>query len=207
VIILFEIELWNNKLKFTTENTLFSPTGPDRGTLAMLKNVSLDEVEKVLDLGCGYGLVGVSIAKVIGADRVAMTDVDIRATETAAINARDNGVADIKVFHGNALEKLEDRDYTLILSNPPYHTDFSIPKQFIEDGFRHLAVGGRMVMVVKRLDWYKNKLTTIFGGVRVVEEDGYYILTAQKRNLKVIKDKEKKTTKKHEKLQSLKKRK
>lgn len=204
---MFEIELWNNKLKFTTENTLFSPAGPDRGTLAMLKNISLGEEEKVLDLGCGYGLVGVSIAKVIGADRVAMADFDIKATETAAINARENGVAGISIFHGNALEEIEDRDYTLILSNPPYHTDFSIPKQFIEDGFRHLAVGGRMVMVVKRLDWYKNKLTTIFGGVRVVEEDGYYILTAQKRNLKVIKDKEKKTTKKHEKLQNMKKRK
>lgn len=204
---MFEIELWNNKLKFTTENTLFSPAGPDRGTLAMLKNISLGEEERVLDLGCGYGLVGVSIAKVIGADRVAMTDFDIKATETAAINARENGVAGISIFHGNALEEIEDRDYTLILSNPPYHTDFSIPKQFIEDGFRHLAVGGRMVMVVKRLDWYKNKLTTIFGGVRVVEEDGYYILTAQKRNLKVIKDKEKKTTKKHEKLQNMKKRK
>lgn len=203
---MIEIEIWSNRLKFETEESLFSPEAPDRGTLAMLRSTELKEGEKVLDLGCGYGLVGISIARVVGQENVVMVDINEKAVEYAKKNAAGNGVDSVTVKLGSGLEPIEDNDFTLILSNPPYHTDFSVPKAFIENGFRHLAVGGRMVMVVKRLDWYKNKLTTIFGGVRVVEDDGYYILTAEKRGTSISKAKEKKTTKKHEKLQSFKKR-
>ncbi len=203
---MFEIDIWDNRLKFETEASLFSPDLSDRGTMAMLRNTEIKENDKVLDLGCGYGLVGISIAKIIGQERVFMVDINEKAVEYAKINAEGNGVPDVTVRTGNGLEPIEDRDFTLILSNPPYHTDFSVPKAFIENGFKYLSVGGRMVMVVKRLDWYKNKLTAIFGGVKVVEDDGYYILTAEKRANFTSKPKEKKTTKKHEKLQSFKKR-
>lgn len=204
---MIEINLWNNDLQFETEESLFSPDSPDRGTLAMLGNVEIKEGDKVLDLGCGYGLVGISIAKVIGDRNVYMVDINEKAVEYAGKNAEKNGVPGVTIMQGNGLEPFEDNDFSLILSNPPYHTDFSVPKAFIEKGFRQLRIGGRMVMVVKRLDWYKNKLTTIFGGVRVVEEDGYYILTAEKRGIAASKQKDKKTTKKHEKLQSFKSRK
>ncbi len=204
---MFEIDIWNNRLKFETEESLFSPESPDRGTMAMLRNTELKENDKILDLGCGYGLVGISAAKVIGEKNVFMVDINEKAVEHARINAAKNGVPGVTVKLGNGLEPIQDNDFTLILSNPPYHTDFSVPKAFIENGFKQLVVGGRMVMVVKRMDWYKNKLTTIFGGVRVVEDDGYYILTSEKRGSFTTKSKEKKTTKKHEKLQSFKKRK
>jgi 16S rRNA (guanine1207-N2)-methyltransferase len=136
-----------------------------------------------------------------------MVDINEKAVEYARKNAEKNGVPGVTIIQGNGLEPFEDNDFSLILSNPPYHTDFSVPKAFIEKGFRQLRIGGRMIMVVKRLDWYKNKLTTIFGGVRVVEEDGYYILTAEKRGIAASKQKDNKTTKKHEKLQSFKTRK
>lgn len=73
---------------------------------------------------------------------------------------------------------MPDNDFTLILSNPPYHTDFSVPKHFIEIGFKKLVLGGKLIMVTKRLDWYKNKLTSIFGGVKI---NGYYVFIAEKR--------------------------
>jgi 16S rRNA (guanine1207-N2)-methyltransferase len=201
---LIEVNLWNNNLQFKTEESLFSPDSPDRGSLAMLRHVEIKEGDKVLDLGCGYGLVGVSVARAIGDTKVYMVDINEKAVEYAKRNAESNGVPGVKIAQGNGLDPFEEGDFSLILSNPPYHTDFSVPKAFIEKGFRQLRVGGRMVMVVKRLDWYKNKLATIFGGVRVIEDDGYYILTAEKRGLASVKHKDKKTTKKHEKLQSFK---
>ena len=54
-------------------------------------------------------------------------------------------------------------------------------KKFIEKGFNRLRVGGRMLMVTKRRDWYLNKLRAIFGGVRVREIDGYFVFVAEKR--------------------------
>ena len=169
------------ELDLDTTPDLFSPNAPDKGTLAMLNAVEITPTDKVLDLGCGCGIVGVYAAKITGAHNVTMTDVNPIAAETAKQNAIKNNVPDITVLCGNGCENVQDTDYTLILSNPPYHTDFSVAKSFIEGAYRHLAVGGRMVMVTKRLDWYKNKLTSVFGGVKVTESDGYYVFLSEKR--------------------------
>lgn len=169
------------ELDLTTTPDLFSPNAPDKGTLAMLNAAQITPADKVLDLGCGCGIAGVYAAKITGAQSVTMTDVLPIAAETAGQNAIKNGVPEITVLCGNAYENVRDADFTLILSNPPYHTDFSVAKSFIEGGYRHLAIGGRMVMVTKRLDWYKNKLTSVFGGVKVTETDGYYVFISEKR--------------------------
>jgi 16S rRNA (guanine1207-N2)-methyltransferase len=58
--------------------------------------------------------------------------------------------------------------------------DFSVPKHFIEKGFNHLKIGGKLFMVTKRKEWYKNKLISVFGGVKIWEENGYYVFMAQK---------------------------
>lgn len=162
-------------------DSMFSPKAPDRGTLAMLQCTEIKSGDKLLDLGCGTGIVGIYAAKLIGGKNVVMTDSSSVCAEYAKRNAELNGVPEITVFCGDGYQNVIDRDFTLILSNPPYHTDFSVAKAFIEDGYRRLVFGGKMVMVTKRLDWYKNKLTKVFGGVNVKELDGYCIFTAEKR--------------------------
>lgn len=168
-------------LTLYAHDSMFSPNAPDKGTLAMLSETEINLGDKVLDLGCGSGIVGIYAAKLIGGKNVVMTDSLEIAAEFAKKNAVLNNVPDITVCCGNGYENVADRDFTLILSNPPYHTDFSVAKAFIEGGYRRLMFGGRMVMVTKRLDWYKNKLTAVFGGVKVKEANGYYIFTAEKR--------------------------
>jgi 16S rRNA (guanine1207-N2)-methyltransferase len=180
-IVLFDVEIWGNSLSFETVEGLFSPQGPDNGTMAMLRNVVINPGSKVLDLGCGYGLVGIAAAKITGVDNVYMVDIDEKAVECARKNSVANGVSGVGIFLGDGVAACGVKDFDIILSNPPYHVDFSVPKLFIEEGYRHLSIGGKMVMVVKRLDWYKNKLSTVFGGVRVIEEDGYFILISEKR--------------------------
>jgi 16S rRNA (guanine1207-N2)-methyltransferase len=80
------------------------------------------------------------------------------------------------------LDALDETGFDCILSNPPYHTDFSVAKRFIEKGFNRLKPGGRMYMVTKRKEWYKNKFISVFGGVRIYEIDGYYVFEAEKRS-------------------------
>lgn len=180
-------------LVFETEKGLFSPTAVDRGTLAMLQTVEFQKTDTVLDLGCGYGVVGILAAKKIGGERVTMCDLSEKAVELSGQNATKNGVSGVTILQSNGFEKIERKDFTLVLSNPPYHTDFLVAKKFITDGWRHLVVGGTMVMVTKRLDWYKNKFTAVFGGVLVREIDGYYVFCAEKRKRPAKKEKPVKT--------------
>ncbi|MCH5265491.1 MAG: class I SAM-dependent methyltransferase [Lachnospiraceae bacterium] len=190
----------NIDLKFETESSIFSPNFIDTGTLAMLSVIDFLPGDKVLDLGCGYGVVGILAGKLIGEENIIMCDISERAVEYSKINAVLNGLPDIRIRLSDGYKNVEENNFTLILSNPPYHVDFSVPKNFIEFGFRKLAIGGKMVMVTKRLDWYKNKLTSIFGGVKMQEIEGYYVLVAEKRS-QIVKKKEKSIRRLSKKLQ------
>jgi len=173
------------ELTFETAKSSFSPLGLDKGTLAMLSIANLSEnirpEDKLLDLGCGYGVVGIYAAKLIGTQNIVMSDNSKNCIALAQKNATHNGVGDVKIIYSDGLDNIDDTGFSYILSNPPYHADFSVPKHFIEKGFNRLKIGGIMYMVTKRRDWYRNKLATIFGGVRVDEVGDYFVFTAQKR--------------------------
>lgn len=168
-------------LVLQTNEEVFSPGSVDRGTKAMLSLVKFTPEDKVLDLGCGCGVVGILVAKQIGADRVVMCDISENAVVLSKENAKANGVENVIIRQSDGLKEISETGFTLILSNPPYHTDFAVAKGFIEEGFKRLVIGGKMVMVTKRLDWYRNKLSSVFGGVTVKEQDGYYVFIAEKR--------------------------
>ncbi len=160
---------------------LFCPERPDEGTLAMLSAVQLEKGQTLLDLGCGSGIVAIWAAGQLGGENVSMLDSDPLAVQTALENARRNGFGNIRAFLSDGFSEYPLAGLDWILSNPPYHKDFSVAKGFIEKGFNRLHLGGRMVMVVKREAWYRNKMTAIFGGVRILRSGDYSVLTAQKR--------------------------
>lgn len=112
-----------------------------------------------------------------------LSKVQITEEALALTNANlvCNGLTGVKVIKSNGLKDIPETDFTLILSNPPYHAGFSVAKDFIEDGYKRLAFGGRLMMVTKRLTWYRNKITSVFGGVKIFEQDGYYVFVAEKR--------------------------
>jgi 16S rRNA (guanine1207-N2)-methyltransferase len=170
------------ELQFRTEGGLFSPRRIDRGTLALLSTIEFDPEDRVCDLGCGYGVVGITAAKLIGPDRVLMIDNDPEAVACSRENARLNGVPEAEVIVSDGFSATRETRFTKIISHPPYHTDFSVPKRFIEKGFNRLALEGRFYMVTKRKEWYKQKLISIFGGVSIREVEGYYVFMAVKKS-------------------------
>lgn len=188
---MYQTTLWAQELSIETLPGLFSPAGADAGTRAMISTVTLLPGQKLLDLGCGAGLVGIAAARILGADAVWMTDIDPDAVHCTRRNAMQNGVQDVHIVCGDALDAVDAAGFDWILSNPPYHADFSVAKKFIEKGFNRLKIGGKLVMVVKRELWYRNKLTAIFGGVKMEQIDGYYVFTAEKRREQYAPKKEK----------------
>jgi len=176
--------IMGQELLLETQPGLFSPEHIDYGTQAMLSAIEFQPGMRVLDLGCGCGVVGIFAAKKCGAENVVLVDVDEDAVKTARENAAANGVEDVLCVCSDGFRQLDETGFDLILSNPPYQTDFAVAKHFIEKGFNRLKLGGRMVMVTKRLDWYRNKLKAVFGGVRVREIDGYFVFEAEKRSLR-----------------------
>lgn len=174
-------EVLGEALELRTASGLFSPGRVDRGTLAMLSAAAFAPGMKVLDLGCGCGVVGIVAAKKCGQENVWLSDADPLAVETARQNAFDNGVPGVTLALSDGFKQLDAAGFDLILSNPPYQSDFSVAKGFIEKGFNRLNIGGRLMMVTKRRDWYKNKLIAVFGGVKIREIDGYFVFEAVRR--------------------------
>lgn len=176
-------EIKGYRLELETRPGLFSPEHVDRGTLAMLSVAQFEKGMRILDLGCGCGVVGILAAKICGEENVIMCDIDPMAVETAKANAERNGVAGVEIVVSDGLLQVDAAGFDMILSNPPYQTDFSVAKSFIEKGFNRLKVGGTLLMVTKRREWYRNKIANIFGGVRIHEIDGYFVFEAQKRSM------------------------
>jgi 16S rRNA (guanine1207-N2)-methyltransferase len=169
-------------LQFETAPGLFSPTKLDRGSLAMLSCISFEPNDKVLDLACGYGLIGIYAAKLIGPGHVWMADNDPTAIECTVKNLALNSVEGVSVVVSDGFREIPEANFTKIVCNPPYHADFSVPKHFIEKGFNRLVLDGAMYLVTKRKAWYQNKLRSVFGGVRVRELDSYLVFQAVKKS-------------------------
>jgi len=177
----FEAVIQGQQLSFDAGPKLFSPSDVDHGTRLLLTSVQLAEGDKVLDLGCGYGVIGIYVARLLCPARVYMIYIDPEAVKCAESNAHRNAVDGVHITVGDGFKQFNETGFTKILCNPPYHRDFSVAKHFIEKGFNRLAIGGSMWLVTKRDKWYRNKLTSVFGGVRVVSQDSYLIFEAVKK--------------------------
>ena len=179
---LIRTEVLGTALELEAHDGLFSPRHIDRGTLAMLSVVPPEPGMRVMDLGCGYGVVGIAAARRCGAENVWMSDADPSAAAAARRNAARNGVPGVHIACGDGFDAVDAAGFDLILVNPPYQSDFAVAKRFIEKGFNRLKLGGKMAVVVKRGTWYRNKMRAVFGGVRDFEVDGYHVLVSERRS-------------------------
>ena len=106
------------KFIFFTDNGVFSKDGLDFGSRLLLESIPLEEVGgKVLDMGCGYGVLGIILNKITSCS-VDMVDVNLRALHLTNINAKENHCTDYKVYESNCYSNVESR-YSCIITNPP----------------------------------------------------------------------------------------
>jgi 16S rRNA (guanine1207-N2)-methyltransferase len=116
-----------------------------------------------------------------------MSDKNIECIEISRRNVELNGVNCVSTMLSDGFNYIQDSDFKLILSNPPYHSDFSVPKHFIEKSFNRIQIGGKMFTFTKRKDWYKKKLKAIFGVVTINKIAGYFMFCSEKKIINYLK--------------------
>ena len=135
--------------------------------------------DRVLDLGCGCGVVGVFAARKAGPEgHVAFVDSNVRAVAVAEHNARANEVASFQALASSSVKGLEERSFDVVLANPPYIADHGVAALFIERARDLLKPKGRLFLVTKQPSAVAEIIAETFGAVEGMERRGYTILCA-----------------------------
>ena len=139
------------KFQFDTAELLFSTYEIDLGTQFLLRNMigKLPEVRSILDLGCGYGVIGIVLAKFHPQARVLLSDKDLLAVRYSEHNVGLNQVPNVTVAGSIGIGDLPPQRFDLIVSNIPGHIgDVAITRDFVLDPLRILNPGGAYWFVI-----------------------------------------------------------
>lgn len=181
---------WNigaNRFYFYSSNSVFSKGGMDFGSMLLVETVikeNEDFAGNILDLGCGYGPIGITLAKIIDKSKVTMSDVNERALELCIMNAKENKVSDrVKVISSSAFENINER-FDMIVTNPPIRAGKDVIFSFYEGAYEHLKEGGKLYVVIQKKQGApstKSKLEDLFENCETADKkSGYFIFKATK---------------------------
>ena len=145
----FEARLRGRLYRFRTERGVFSPDRIDPGTRLLIEGMTVHPGETILDLGCGYGPIGIAAAPLAAPGRVYLTDVNGRAAELARENIRLNGIENAEVRVGDGLAPVADVWFDVILTNPPIRAGYTVVFPLLEGAVEHLKPGGRLYLVAR----------------------------------------------------------
>lgn len=176
-----QVVLIGERMKFLTDAGVFSKKMIDFGSQVLLSCLSFQQGETVLDVGCGYGPLGLSLVKAQGI-HATMVDVNTRALDLAQKNADLNQV-EAKIFQSNVYDQVEG-SFDHIISNPPIRAGKKVVHQVLSGSFDHLNPGGDLTIVIQKKQGApsaKAKMEEVFGNCEILKKDkGYYILRSEK---------------------------
>jgi 16S rRNA (guanine1207-N2)-methyltransferase len=165
---------------------VFAYENLDEGTAMLIENLQVSAGARVLDFGCGYGILGLA-ASGLGAGQVDLIDADLLAVASARENIRINKVEGIRAFPADGLAWAPEDTYDLLISNPPFHSgkqvDFDVTHAFIEQAPRVLKPGGKLVLVANRFLRYNLQLQSSFGNVDFLAQNNrFHVLSSTRRS-------------------------
>ena len=174
------VSLLGQSFHFYTDAGVFSKKMVDYGSQVLLNALDLERGKNLLDVGCGYGPLGISLAKVQGVQST-MIDINSRAIDLAKKNAERNGVV-AHIFQSNIYENVSEK-FDYIISNPPIRAGKKVVHEIIEGAFDHLNQGGSLTIVIQKKQGApsaKVKMEDVFGNSEIIRKDkGYYILRSE----------------------------
>jgi len=171
-------------LEFTSDLGVFSKDSVDYGSRVLLS--TFDQLNNVtlLDVGCGYGALSLSLAAVGENIKCTLVDVNDRAIELAKMNAEKFELKDTQIFHSSCYENVEGM-FDVIISNPPIRAGKKIVHEILSGAYEHLNNNGYLRVVIQKKQGApsaKTKMEEVFGNCEVIKKDkGYYILQSIKK--------------------------
>lgn len=176
-----KVSLLGTLMTFLTDSGVFSKKMVDYGSQVLLNNFELEKGQRLLDVGCGYGPLGLTLSKVFGVNAT-LVDINSRAIELAQKNAEKNGVT-ATIFQSNLYENVSET-FHHIISNPPIRAGKAVVHEVISGAYDHLLPGGKLTIVIQKKQGApsaKAKMEEIFGNCEIKKKDkGYYILESEK---------------------------
>ena len=175
----------NENLKFYTDNGVFSKESVDFGTKTMLESFNTEKEDaKVADIGCGYGVIYIFLAKKYPTFKFTMVDVNNRSLELTKKNIELNRIENkVEIIESSSFDNVKG-DFDIVLTNPPIRAGKKIVHQIMIDSFNHLSESGELWVVIQKKQGMascKKLLEETFSSVEVIAKNkGYYILKASK---------------------------
>lgn len=175
------VQLLGQNMTFLTDAGVFSKKMIDYGSQTLLKCLDFHKQESVLDVGCGYGTLGLTLVKAKGVEAT-LVDINQRALDLARQNADRNQVL-ATIFQSNIYQNIEGR-FHHIISNPPIRAGKQVVHEVIAGSYAHLLDGGDLTIVIQKKQGApsaKAKMEDVFGNCEILKKDkGYYILRSRK---------------------------
>jgi 16S rRNA (guanine1207-N2)-methyltransferase len=169
---------------FITDAGVFSKKAIDFGSQLLIQSMDIARDHRVLDVGCGYGPIGLSAASLADLGTVTMLDINERAIQLSQDNANRNGLANVNIIQSDLLDKVKGQYFDRILTNPPIRAGKDIVHRIFAEAYSALVSRGQLWIVIQKKQGAPSaftKLQEIFGDVQEVTKDkGYRIFKATK---------------------------
>lgn len=159
---------------------VFSHRRIDGGARAILKLVEFESRQRVLDLGCGSGVLALAAAAADSSHQVVAVDSHARAVDCLRRAVELNELENLTVLQDDSGEGLEQGTFDLVLTNPPYYSNYQIAAQFLDTTATVLRRGGQMLLVTKQPAWFLENLPIVFGHIEDHVVGHYHVIQAER---------------------------
>ncbi len=182
--IVFSDKLQQQALTFHTTWGLFSPREIDAGSKLLLEHIKVDKNTKALDMGCGYGALGLTLASMCPDGSVTMVDKDYVAIEYCRKNADVNELSNTDIFLSNGLNQVEASDFDLIVTNLPAKSGKELYQLMFHDTHQKLKPGGTCYIVTINglRQFVKRHFMDIFGNYKKLKQGAVYTVAMATKN-------------------------
>ncbi|MFK7855622.1 MAG: class I SAM-dependent methyltransferase [Granulosicoccus sp.] len=178
--LILNVDLAGAPMTFQTTWGLFSPRGIDDGTLLLLDHLEVRPDDVTLDMGCGYGPLGLSIAQQAPKGQVHMVDKDFLAVEYANANAQRNGLANVEAYLSNGFSHVPGNlPLSLVVSNLPAKVGNEFFQIMFHDAHVRMQPGARIVVVTINglRDFIKRSFKETFGNYKKLKQGKSYTIS------------------------------